>query len=123
MNEKEEIETLKKRIEVLELKDKEKRKANIWKEVKEKFTKELDNFNWIHIHTYRNIEGHLITNEKSMIENYHVSQAIGTIVRVVLKRKGLVYLEEKDREKAENIARQILEIMEKERKTNEKKVR
>ena len=50
-----------------------------------------------------------------MYEKYNLSQAVGTIIRITLKRKGVNYLEDQDKEKAENITKQILEIMKKER--------
>lgn len=96
------------------------RKANIWKKVKDKFESDFNKFNWIHTHTFTNYSGEKVTHKKDMIESYHISQAIGTIVRITLKRKGLNYLEEQDKEKAEKITKEILEIMEREMKTNEK---
>lgn len=102
--------------EVLSLKQelKSTRKANVWKKVKDKYTKELNSFDWIHKHSFTDYEGKLIEHTSNMNESYHISQAIGTIVRVVLKRKGINYFEEKDMYKAEKITKEILEIMKRE---------
>ncbi len=92
------------------------RKANVWKRVKDKFTDELNSFNWTYTHNFTNYKGDLIEYKNDMCEGDHISQAIGTIVRVVLQRKGLNYLENEDEEKATNITKKILEIMINERK-------
>jgi len=107
--------------QVMNLKDEIKRnkKANVWKEVKEKFIQEFNSFNWVNEHKMVKCDGETVTFKHNMDESYHISQAIGTIVRITLKRKGIVYLEEKDIEKAERITRQILEIMKKEKEGNQ----
>lgn len=91
------------------------RKANVWKRVKENFRSELDSFNWVYEHSFANVDGELVECNRSMTETGYISQAIGTIVRVTLKRRGLNCLEDTDEEKAVEITRQILKIMEKER--------
>lgn len=102
--------------EIFNLKEelKKNRKANVWKKVKDKFTDDFNSFNWTHIHSFTNYDGVENTFKSEMIESYHISQAIGTLVRITLKRKGLNYLEESDSEKAEKITKEILEIMKKE---------
>ena len=87
------------------------RKANVWKKVKEKFNKEMNSFNWTYKYNCTNCDGELIKYENYMNETYHISQAIGTIVRVVLQKRRLDYLESEDEEKAINITKKILEIM------------
>ena len=109
--------------EVLALKEdmKRNRKANVWKRVKDKFSSEFNSFNWVDTHKIMRYDGEPITFKHNMIENYHIQQAIGTLVRIVLKRKGLNYLEETDEQEATEIMREILEIMKERRNTNEKK--
>lgn len=108
--------------EVLTLKEdmKRNRKANVWKKVKDKFTAELNSFDWVDIHKTTRYDGEPITFKHNMIENYHIQQAIGTLIRITLKRKGLNYLEEKDEKEATEMMKEILEIMRKRRNTNEK---
>lgn len=108
--------------EVLALKEdmKRNRKANVWKKVKDKFSSELTSFDWVDIHEITRCDGTPITFKQNMIESYHIQQAIGTLVRIALKRKGLNYLEETDKEAAEEMMKEILEIMKKRRNTNEK---
>lgn len=103
--------------EVLNLKEelKRTRKANVWKKVKNKFENDFNNFNWMRIETITNYKNEKIEHKTYMNENYHISQAIGTLVRITLKKKGLNYLEESDTEKAEKITKEILEIMKKEK--------
>lgn len=121
MTQEQRIETLENEIANLKEELKRNRKANVWKKVKDKFTKEFNSFNWVYTQKITDCNNEeLIIDNRNIDESYHVSQAIGTIVRIVLKRKGLVYLEDEDTEKAERITKQILEIMRKEQ-TNEKK--
>lgn len=99
--------------EVLTLKEeiKRTRKANVWKKVKNKFESDFNNFNWMRIETITDYKNKKIEHKTYMNENYHTSQAIGTLVRIILQKKGLNYLEESDMEKAEKITKEILEIM------------
>ena len=94
------------------------RKANIWKKVKDKFSQEIKSFNWTYIHKTTGYNGEELVFKTDMFEEHCLSQALGTIVRVTLKRKRLNYLEEIDTEKAEKITKQILEIMKNERSEN-----
>lgn len=87
------------------------RKANVWKKVKDKFIKEFNEFNWTYKYNFTNYKGEPIEFVSDMNETYHISQAIGTIVRVVLKKKGLNYLEAEDEKKATVITKKVLEIM------------
>lgn len=105
--------------ELTSLKDELKRnkKANVWKKVKDKFSKEFNSFDWVDIFNTTNFDGNPITFTKSMNEAYHISSAIGTLVRITLQRKGLNYLKECDEEKAEKITKEILEIMGREKVT------
>lgn len=116
MEQEQRIKSLENEVTLLKEEIKKNRKANVWKKVKDKYSKELDSFNWTHIHKMIGCDGKEIVYKKEMFENYHISQAIGTLVRATLKRKGLNYLEETDSQKAEDITRQILEIMQKERR-------
>lgn len=97
------------------------RKANVWKKVKENFRTELESFNWVHEHSFTNVNGERIESNRNMRETEHISQAIGTIVRVVLKRKGISWLEDEDKEKAMKITEEILKIMENERRNKNEK--
>lgn len=97
---------------------KKNRKANVWKKVKDEFGSELNNFNWTDVWSFTRNDGETISRETNINETEKISQSIGTLVRITLKRKGLNYLEEADLPKAENITRQILEIMKKEREEN-----
>ncbi|MCI8397467.1 MAG: hypothetical protein HFJ52_07675 [Clostridia bacterium] len=99
--------------EVLNLKEelKRTRKANVWKKVKNKFENDFNNFNWTYEWNSKNCYNEPISTKREMNESYHISQAIGTLVRIVLQKKGLNYLEESDMEKAEKITKEILEIM------------
>jgi len=114
MTEQERIENLEK--EVLSLKEelRSSRKADVWKEVKNQFADEFNSFNWIYRHTFTNCNGLVMEHRNDMNESYHISQAIGTLVRIVLKRKRLNYLEESDTDKAKRITKGILEVMKKE---------
>jgi len=102
--------------EVIKLKDElaAKRKANVWKKIKNKHSKEFRSFDWTEIHKTTNYKSEPIQFEKYMSEEYHISQAIGTLVRITLKKTAINRLEETDEEKAESITQQILEIMKKE---------
>lgn len=91
------------------------RKANVWKKVKDKFSAEFNSFNWTFVHKTTDYKGKELVFKHDRVESYHISQAIGTIVRITLKRRGLNYLEETDLQKAEEITKQILEIMKKEK--------
>lgn len=82
--------------------------------VKDKFADEFNSFDWIDIFHTINCYNEPITIKKNKNESYHIQQAIGTVVRITLKRKGLNYLEEKDMEKAERITKEILAIMKRE---------
>lgn len=115
MTQEERIKNLESELASLREEFKKMRKANVWKKVKENFRTELDSFNWVHKHCFTDADGKQIESNQSMLEAEHISQAIGTIVRVTLKRKGLIYLEDTDEEKASEITRQILKIMEEER--------
>lgn len=123
MTQEERIANLEQEISVLKDELKRNRKANVWKKIKDKFENDFNSFDWVYIHNTTNCCGEPITFKRDMIERYHVSQAIGTLVRITLKRKGLNYLEEQDIQKAEKITEEILSIMmnEKEMKTNEGK--
>lgn len=103
--------------EVLILKDelRKTRKANVWKKVKDKFSEEFTNFDWVDIFNTVDCEGRPLRFTKNMNESYHISQAIGILVRITLQRKGVNYLEECDEEKAEKITKAILEIMKREK--------
>ena len=114
MTQEQRIETLESEIANLKEELKRTRKINVWKKVKDKFTKEFNSFNWIHIHNTTSYNEEPITYKRNIDESYHVSQAIGTIVRILLKRKGLNYLEDEDTEKAERIIEKILAIMKEE---------
>lgn len=97
------------------------RKANVWKKVKDKFVKDFDNFNWTYEWHSTNCAGEPLCIKRDMNESYHISQSIGTLVRIALKRKGLNWLEQEDEERAKEITEKILEIIKKEREiTNEK---
>lgn len=103
--------------EILALKDelRKNRKANVWKKVKDKFSEEFASFSWVDVYNSVNCDGNPLRFTRNMNENYHISQAIGTLVRITLQRKGVNYLEESDEEKAEKITKEILEIMKKEK--------
>ena len=102
--------------EILNLKEelRSTRKANVWKKVKNKFANEFGSFNWIHRHAFTDCNNTPKECITQMNESYHISQAIGTLVRITLKKKGLNYLEESDLTKAEKITKEILEIMKRE---------
>lgn len=102
--------------EVIKLKDElaEKRKANVWKKIKNKYSEDFRSFNWTEITHTVNCESAPIQFKQYMSEEYHISQAIGTLVRITLKKTAVNRLEETDEEKADNITKQILEIMKKE---------
>ena len=119
MTEKEEIEKLKKRIEILERKEKENKKANIWKEVKEEFSEEFSKFKWIDVWSFTNANGQLITQKNEINNKCEVESSIGTLIRSALCKRRLAYLEEKDKEKVKHITKEILEILLKEGKTDE----
>ena len=114
ITEKEQIEELKKRIEVLERKNKENAKANIWKDIKEEFGEEFDKFRWIDKWSFTNCNNKLITHEKEMNNKHEVESAIGTLIRCALRKRRITLLEEEDKEKARNITKTILEILVKE---------
>lgn len=88
------------------------------KKVKEKFSSEFNSFNWVHVHSTTDCNEKTLSFQTTMNESFKIAAAIATIVRVCLKRKGIIYLEEQDEEKATNIAKQILEIMKNERREN-----
>ncbi len=123
MTEKEEIEQLKKRVEILERRSKENSKANIWKEVKEKFSKEFDKFKWIDRWSYTDANNRVITHNAEINNKHEVESVIGTLIRCALHKRRIALLENKEKEKAENITKSILEILIKEGETNEKKTR
>ena len=102
--------------EVIKLKDElaEKRKANVWKKIKNKYSEDFRSFDWTEIHNLTNCESNPIQFKKYLNEEYHISQAIATLVRITLKKTTVNRLEETDEEKADNITKQILEIMKKE---------
>ena len=108
------VKYLENEVEYLKNELKRTRKANIWKKVKDKFANEFNSFNWIYVRHTINCDEEPIVFKDNMNESYHVQQAIGTIVRITLKRKGLNYLEEKDIEKAEKITKEILAVMKRE---------
>ena len=116
MTQEERIKKLENEISVLKDELKKTRKANVWKRVKENFRSKLESFNWVYEYSFMNADGEGGECNRSMTETGYISQAIGTIVRVTLKRRGLNYLEDSDEEKAIEITKQILEIMEKERR-------
>lgn len=120
MTEKEEIQQLKQRIEILERKNKENKKANIWKEVKEEFSEDFSKFKWIDVWSFTNANGQLITQENEINNKDEVESSIGTLIRSALHKRRLAYLEEKDKEKVKKITQKILEILLKEGETNEK---
>lgn len=66
------------------------RKANIWKKEKNKFINDFGSFNWTYIHTFTICNEEMIEHKTNMNEEYHISQAIGTLVRITLKKKGLI---------------------------------
>lgn len=103
--------------EVLNLKEelRRTRKANVWKKVKDKFINDFNSFNWRYEWHSINCKEEPISIKNDMNESYHISQAIGTLVRITLKKKGLNYLEESDVDKAEKITKEILEIMKREK--------
>lgn len=68
-------------------------------------------FDWTDEWSTTGCEGQPISFKREMNESYHIAQAIGTLVRITLKKKGLNYLEENDMNKAEKITKEILEIM------------
>ena len=114
MTQDERIANLEQEIRNLKEELKSTRKANVWKKVKNKFVEDFNSFNWIDKHTFTNCDDVLMEHKKQMNESCHISQAIGTLVRITLKRKGLNYLEESDINKAEKITKEILEIMKRE---------
>lgn len=116
MTQEDRIKKLESEISTLKEELSKNRKANVWKNVKDKFKNELNSFNWVYKHSFTNCNGEPIESVTNMVETDKISQAIGTIVRVTLKRRGVVYLEDSDEEKAAEITKQILEIMEKGRK-------
>lgn len=119
MTQEERIYELEKEISSLKEELRKNRKANIWNNVKGKFIEELESFNWIDEWSFKNNKGEIIEHNNKINETHNISSAIGTIVRVTLKKKRLNYLEENDEEKATYITKKILEIMENERRKNE----
>lgn len=117
MTQEERIKNLEQEVKSLKDELKRNRKTNVWKKVKDKFSKEFNSFDWVDIFNTTRYEGSPITFTKYMYEGYHISSAIGTLVRITLQRKGLNYLKECDEEKAEKITNEILEIMKKEKVT------
>lgn len=111
MTDKEQIEELKKRIEILERRNKENAKANIWQSIKEEFITEFEKFKWTDIWTYTNYKDELITQKTEINEKNKVESAIGTLIRCALHKKRIALLEDKDKEKARNITKSILEIL------------
>lgn len=120
MTDKEEIEQLKQRIEILERKNKENRKANIWKEVKEEFSDKFNKFKWIDTWSFTNIDGKLVTTENEINNKYEVENSIGTLIRCALHKRRLALLEESDKEKVRQITKEILEILLKEGEINDR---
>ena len=123
MIEKEQIEELKKRIEILERKNRENSKANIWKEIKEEFSEDFSKFRWIDKWSYTNCNDEIITRENQINNKHEVESAIGTLIRCTLHKRRIAFLEDKDKQKVRNITKSILEILLKEGETNEKKTR
>ena len=123
MTDKEQIEELKKRIEILERRNKENAKAIIWKDIKEEFTEEFNKFKWTDKWSFTNCNNKLITRDDEINNKHEVESAIGTLIRCALHKKRIAQLEEKDKEKARNITKSILEILLKVGETNEKKTR
>lgn len=111
MTEKEQIEESKKRIEILERKSRENAKANIWKDIKEEFSEEFSKFKWIDKWAFANCDNEVITSENEINNKYDVESAIGTLIRCALHKKRIALLEDKDKEKARNITKSILEIL------------
>lgn len=114
MTEKEEIEQLKKRIEILERKSQENKKANVWKSVKEEFSEEFNKFKWVDKWSYTNCNNELITQENEINARQEVESSIGTLIKCALHKKRIALLEDSDKEKARNITKLILEILLKE---------
>lgn len=90
------------------------RKANIWKKVKRKYEKDFDKFSWIDKWNSTDCNGKSISFENFRNVSYCMPQAIGTLVRIALKKKSLNSLEEQDFEKADRITKNIIEIMKRE---------
>lgn len=120
MTQEQRIENLEYELSNLREELKRNRKANVWNKVKGKFSKEINSFDWVDEWSFTNSEGKIVKHNTDVMEAYHIAQAIGTIVRIVLKRRRLNYIEESDEEKATNITKQILEIMKNEREVNQK---
>lgn len=116
MTQDERIATLEREILGLKEELRKNKKPTVWKKVKENFRKEFDSFNWVDEWNFTNIDGKLITQKNDMNESYNISQAIGTLVRIASKRKGVNYLEESDFDRAIRMTQQILEIMQNERR-------
>lgn len=114
MTEKEEIEQLKKRIEILERKSQENKKANVWKSVKEEFSEEFNKFKWVDKWSYTNCNNELITQENEINARQEVESSIGILIKCALHKKRIALLEDSDKEKARNITKLILEILLKE---------
>lgn len=106
--------------EISKLKEelKKNRKANVWKNVKNKFEEDFRSFDWTDVWSFTRDDGETISRETNINETEKISQSIATIVKISLKKRSINYLEEQDEEKATNITKQILEIMKKEREEN-----
>lgn len=92
------------------------KKGNVWKQVKEEFQKDFNSFSWVDEWSFTDKNGNVNNCSWDMEETQNVSSAIGTIVRITLKKKRLDRLEESDREVTTSIVKDILEIMKRERR-------
>lgn len=99
------------------------KKINVWREIKSKFENDFNSFDWEYVHCTTDCNENPVEYRKKMTETYNISQAIGTLVRISLKRRGLNYLEEDDKEKAEILITNILKILKEGGTIDEKKVR
>ena len=99
------------------------KKINVWREIKSKFETEFNSFDWEYVHTTTDCNENPVEFRQQMTETYNISQALGTLVRIALKRRGLNYLEEDDKEKAEMLITNILKILKEGGTKDEKKTR
>lgn len=90
----------------------------MWKKVKDKHKEEFKSFDWIDIFNTTDSNERPVTFKHYMNEEHHTAQAIGTLIRITLKRKGINYFEESDIPRIEKMTKEILEIMKKERIEN-----
>lgn len=114
MTENERIVALEKEVSNLKEELQRTRKANVWKKIKRKYEKDFDNFNWTDKWNITDYNGEAISFDNFRNVSYCIPQAIGTLVRITLKKKSLNSLDEQDFEKADRITKDIIEVMKRE---------